>query len=166
MCISQSLRQDRCDKDSIHLSLAFMHIPIPEYADISLVVRGGKRREPTEGPSLNSRFYDALTQEGILVLACGHDHVNDFCALQLPNEPQQGGDKYYGPWLCYGGASGFGGYCSYGKTRYHRRMRVFELDTRTGGIKTWKRVECATEKIDELDLVDSGKVIDPFLPMI
>jgi hypothetical protein len=65
----------------------------------------------------------------------------------------------HGPWLCYGGGSGFGGYCSYGDKRYHRRTRVFELDTRTGGIKTWKRVEYARERIDELDLVDSGKVV-------
>jgi hypothetical protein len=60
-----------------------------------------------------------------------------------------------------GGGSGFGGYCSYGDKRYHPRTRVFELDTRTGGIKTWKRVEYARERIDELDLVDSGKVVDP-----
>ncbi|KIN03456.1 hypothetical protein OIDMADRAFT_102029 [Oidiodendron maius Zn] len=156
---SQALRQDRHEKDN-HLSLAFIHIPIPEYADSDLIVRGGKRREPTEGPSFNSHFYDALTQEGIAVLGCGHDHVNDFCALRPPKDSQQDGDKLHGPWLCYGGGSGFGGYCSYGDKRYHRRTRVFELDTRTGGIKTWKRVEYAKERIDELDLVDSGKVVD------
>src|ERR1700709_63151 len=39
---SQALRRDCCDKDNNHLSLAFMHIPIPEYADSNLIVRGGK----------------------------------------------------------------------------------------------------------------------------
>ena len=151
----------RCDRKDNHLSLAFIHIPIPEYADSDLILRGGKRREPTEGPSFNFHFYDALPQEGIAVLGCGHDHVNDFCALRPPKDSQQDSDKLHGPWLCYGGGSGFGGYCSYGDKRYHRRTRVFELDTRTGGIKTWKRVEYAKERIDELDLVDSGKVVDP-----
>jgi hypothetical protein len=89
---SQALRQDRREKDNNHLSLAFMHIPIPEYADSDLIVRGGKRREPTEGPSFNSHFYDALAQEGIAVLGCGHDHVNDFCALRPLKESQQDND--------------------------------------------------------------------------
>jgi hypothetical protein len=40
-------------------------------------------------------------------------------------------------------------------------MRIFELDTRIGGIKTWKRVEYPRERVDEIDIVDSGKVIDP-----
>lgn len=122
---SQGLRQDRAEKDDTHLSLAFMHIPIPEYADSDLIVRCGKRREPTEGPSVNSHFYDALAQQGIAVLSCGHDHVNDFCALQSPRYTQQSCGKPLGPWLCYGGGSGFGGYCSYGDERYHRRARVF-----------------------------------------
>ena len=160
-CTSQALRQDRHEKDNHHLSLAFIHIPIPEYADSDLIVRGGKRREPTEGPSFNSHFYDALVQEGIAVLSCGHDHVNDFGALRPPKESQQDGGKSYGPWLCYGGCSGFGGYCSYDDKGHHRRTRVFELDTRTGGIKTWKRVEYASKRIDELDVLSGGKVVDP-----
>lgn len=157
---SRALRHDRGEEDNTHLSLAFMHIPVPEYADNDLILRGGKRREPTEGPSFNTHFYDALAQEAIAVLGCGHDHVNDFCALRPPKESQQDDNNPHGPWLCYGGVSGFGGYCSYGDKRYHRRTRVFELDTKTGGIKTWKRIEYAKERIDELDLVESGKVVD------
>jgi hypothetical protein len=65
---SQSLRKarDKDDNDSrFHLSLAFSHIPIPEYGDRTLIIRAGHRREPTEGPSFNSHFYDALAKEGI-----------------------------------------------------------------------------------------------------
>jgi hypothetical protein len=158
---SQALQHGLPEEDSNHLSLVFMHIPIPEYADSDLIARGGKRREPTEGPSFNSHFYDALAQRAIGVLSCGHDHVNDFCALRPPKESQQNGGKLHGPWLCYGGGCGFGGYCSYGDERYHRRTRVFELDTRTGGIKTWKRIEYARERIDELNLIARGRVVDP-----
>ena len=128
----------------------------------ALSIHNGHRREPTEGPSFNSHFYDALVKGGISALGCGHDHVNDFCAL-LPQQTQQDDDKapQPGPWLCYGGGSGFGGYCSYGRKRFHRRSRVWELDTSTGSLKTWKRVEYAMDRVDELALVECGAVVDP-----
>ncbi|KAK0111482.1 purple acid phosphatase [Cadophora gregata] len=158
---SQRLKKEH-DGDGNHLSLAFLHIPVPEYGDRSLITRGGKRREPTEGPSFNSHFYDALIREDISALACGHDHVNDFCAL-LPrkqDDPLQDA-SHLGPWLCYGGGSGFGGYCSYGRKRFHRRTRVWEIDTSCGDLKTYKRLEYSEEKIDELVLVEGGKVVCP-----
>ena len=141
-----------------HMSIVFLHIPLPEFGDCHLSIRNGRRREPTESPSFNSHFYDALVSRGVSALGCGHDHVNDFCAL-LPRKQQDGNESRSGPWLCYGGGSGFGGYCSYGKQRFHRRMRVWELDTNVG-LKTWKRVEYATNKVDELNLVERGVVID------
>lgn len=162
---SQELRKAR-EKDNnhnrFHSSLAFLHIPLPEYADSDLPIMGGQRREPTEGPSVNSHLYEALANEGIAAVGCGHDHVNDFCGL-LPQQGQQDGNKtsQLGPWLCYAGGSGFGGYCSYGENRYHRRMRVWEFHTKTGIIRTWKRVEYAEDRIDELVLVESGQVVAP-----
>ena len=161
---SQEQRKAREEDQSSnlsHLSLAFLHIPLPEFGDRHLSIRNGHRREPTEGPAQNSHFYDALVKEGIAALGCGHDHVNDFCAL-LPQETQQAKDitAWPGPWLCHAGGSGFGGYCSYGKKRYHRRMRVWELDTDTGSVKTWKRVEYAMDRVGELVLVKNGAVVD------
>ncbi|KAM7209849.1 Metallo-dependent phosphatase [Rhypophila decipiens] len=153
--------------DHFHLSLAFLHIPLPEFGDRRLCIRGGQRREPSESPSFNSHFYEALAREGIAALGCGHDHVNDFCALlpQQQEETKQDGDSTPQPqpslWLCYGGGSGFGGYCSYGGLRFHRRTRVWELDTSTRSLKTWKRVEYAMGRVDELVLVESGAVVDP-----
>lgn len=163
--ISQAQRRARGkddDDNCFHLSLAFLHIPLPEFRDPRLSIRNGHRREPSETPSFNSHFYDALVKEGISALGCGHDHVNDFCAL-LPQQTQQDGDKIPqpGPWLCYGGCSGFGAYCSYGGMRFHRGMRVWELDTSTGSLKTWKRVEYAMDRVDELVLVESGSVVNP-----
>lgn len=156
---SQALRKAREDNDShnhFHVSLAFMHIPLPEYADPNLIIRGGHRREPTEGPSFNSHFYDTLSKEGVAALGCGHDHVNDFCALQ----PQDiSNPLQLGPWLCYGGGTGFGGYCSYGDKRYRRRSRVWELDTNARSLKTWKRVEYEGERVDELVLVGGAAVV-------
>ena len=165
-CTSQALRKAREKNESgngLHLSLAFMHIPLPEYADSNIIIKGGHRREPTEGPSFNSHFYNALAKEGIAAVGCGHDHVNDFCALlpqQKYEESQHAKEQFsIGPWLCYGGGSGFGGYGSYDGKRHHRRLRVWELDTSTGGIKTWKRVEYVHERVDELVLVESGSIV-------
>lgn len=146
-----------------YMSLAFLHIPLPEFGDRRLRIHNGHRREPSESPSINSHFYDALVRGGISALGCGHDHVNDFCAL-LPQQTQQDDDKPLqpaGPWLCYGGGSGFGGYCSYGGMRFHRRARVWELDTSAGSLRTWKRVEYAMDRVDELVLVEGGAVVDP-----
>lgn len=162
---SQSLRKAREEDDHnrIHLSLAFMHIPLPEYGHDDLIIKGGRRREPTEGPSLNTHFYNALVKEGVVAVGCGHDHVNDFCGLrpQRGEESHDGETSRLGPWLCYGGGTGFGGYCSYDKIRYHRRVRVWALNTSTGTIRTWKRVEYARERVDELALVENGAVIPP-----
>ncbi|KAK4232971.1 Metallo-dependent phosphatase [Achaetomium macrosporum] len=165
---AQRSAREKGDNDNrFHLSLAFLHIPLPEFGDRRLSIRNGHRREPSETPSFNSHFYDALVKGGISALGCGHDHVNDFCAL-LPHQTQQDGDTtpQPGPWLCYGGGSGFGGYCSYGGMRFHRRTRVWELDTSTGSLKTWKRVEYAMDRVDELVLVESGAVVDPLGKMM
>lgn len=154
------VREEDNNNHHFHLSLAFLHIPLPEFGDRHLSIRNGCRREPSESPSFNSHFYDALVKEGVSALGCGHDHVNDFCAL-LSQQPQQDGDELpqLGPWLCYGGGTGFGGYCSYDGMRFHRRTRVWELDTRTGSLKTWKRVEYAMDIVDKLVLVEGGAVV-------
>lgn len=157
--------QAHAKDDSDHLfdlSLCFFHIPLPEFGDLHLSIHNGTRNEPSETPSFNSHFYDALAKRGVSALSCGHDHVNDFCAL-LPQKTQQDGKKspHPGPWLCYGGGSGFGGYCSYGGERFHRRARVWEVDTRIGGLKTWKRVEYAVDRVDEMLLVERGAVLAP-----
>ncbi|CZS92384.1 related to DCR2 Dosage-dependent positive regulator of the G1/S phase transition by controlling the timing of START [Rhynchosporium agropyri] len=157
----QSARQINNNGQRFYISLAFLHIPLPEFKDRHLRIYNGHRWEPTECPSSNSHFYDALVRGGISALGCGHDHVNDFCAL-LPQQTQQDSDKapYPGPWLCYSGGSGFGGYCSYGRKRFHRRMRVWEVNASNGSLKTWKRVEYSIDRVDEISLVESGAVVD------
>jgi hypothetical protein len=131
---SQDLREERADPHP-HTTLVFFHIPIPEVTEDDRIIKvGGERGEPTEGPSINTHFYDALAQECVAAVSFGHDHVNDFCA-SLKSEDD---GAPYGPWLCYGVGSGFGGYGSHGGKRYHRRMRVWELNVADGSIKTWK----------------------------
>lgn len=156
---SQSLRK----KDShrhyakIHMDLAFIHIPLPEYG-----IRGqelvGNWKERITAPTFNSHFKDALVEEGVLAISCGHDHVNDYCAMA--KDEKTGKPEL---WMCYAGGSGFGGYGGY--NGFVRRARVFSIDANEGRIRTWKRVEWGeTEKrIDEQIIVDAGKVVEETL---
>jgi protein subunit release factor B len=64
--------------------------------------------------------------------------------------------------MCYAGAAGFGGYAGYGG--FHRKIRIFDFDMNEARITTWKRVEWGEDvnkKIDELILVDAGRVTAP-----
>ncbi|KAF2651248.1 phosphoesteras-like protein [Lophiostoma macrostomum CBS 122681] len=137
----------------IHLDMAFLHIPLPEYGD-----RGAEHKgawlEGITAPGFNTHFKDALVEEGVKVVSCGHDHVNDYCLLSK-NQRTAEGDL----WMCYAGGSGFGGYGGYGG--YHRRVRVFDVDANEARISTWKRLEYGdiASRIDEQVIVDAGKVV-------
>ncbi|EGP92254.1 unnamed protein product [Zymoseptoria tritici ST99CH_1A5] len=172
---SQELKRSRAHikYSHIHMDMAFIHIPLPEYAEKANIRAGGEWKEGVTAPGYNSHFYDALHEEGVVSVGCGHDHVNDYCMLK-PNTltPRVADDQYVhhgdkparrGPWMCYAGGSGFGGYAGYGG--FHRRVRVWEVDTNAGRLETWKRVECCGEetkkRIDELVLVEGGTVVEP-----
>ena len=68
--------------------------------------------------------------------------------------------SWRGPWLCYGGAAGFGGYGVYGGKHFQRRVRVFDCRTDTGAITTWLRVHLEEDRVDELTLVDRGAIFN------
>ena len=167
---SQALCKAREDAGAAsfpHTSLVFQHIPLPEFSDPELIIHAGQRGEPTEGPSQNTYFYDALVGAGVAAIGCGHDHVNDFCAL-LPEVWRKKDKGKAGPWLCYCGCAGFGAYCLWGGKRYWRRARVWELDVKkndgkdkkSGLLRTWTRVEYQQERVDELVLVEDGVVTE------
>lgn len=139
----------------LHMDMAFIHIPLPEYGtkDQDIV---GAWKEGITAPKFNSGFKQALVEEGVLAVSCGHDHVNDYCAMS--KDPKSGkGDL----WMCYAGGSGFGGYGGYGG--YMRRARVFNVDVNEARISTWKRVEYGdtAKRVDEQVIVDAGKVVAP-----
>jgi 3',5'-cyclic AMP phosphodiesterase CpdA len=61
-------------------SIAFFHIPIPEYhsalEDSNFI---GTRREYGGHPKLNSGFFTAMREQGdIMATFCGHDHDDDY----------------------------------------------------------------------------------------
>lgn len=152
--VSQSQRDKH--REERDLSIAFFHIPLNEFADDRLKIYSGSRREPTEGPRDNSHFYDALVQERISAVCCGHDHGNDFCAL-LQQAPEHG-VSIPGPWLCHAGGCGFGGYGSYGGKGFHRRVRILEINAKNKTLETWKHVEWSSEQVDKMCLAKGGLV--------
>ena len=136
-----------------HMDMAFIHIPLPEYRFVDdIVATTGSRPENPTAPGFNSGFRDALVEEGVLAVSCGHDHVNDYCSLS------KSADGKPELWMCYAGGSGFGGYGGYGG--YHRRVRVFDFDMNEARVVTWKRLEYGdTEKqLDRTIIIESGRV--------
>ncbi|KAL8842667.1 MAG: hypothetical protein Q9170_000442 [Blastenia crenularia] len=150
----------------IHMSMAFIHIPLPEYRqEGDIVQESGTFAERPTAPGFNSGFKKALVEEGVLAVSCGHDHVNDYCAL-AKGEASDAKDKKPELWMCYAGGAGFGGYGGYSDViegGYHRRVRVFEFDMDEAKIRTWKRLEYGDtgKKVDEVLIAEGGKVVAP-----
>lgn len=112
-------------------SLAFFHIPLPEYnqaaADESCFLLGA-RKEKACAPQINTGMFSAmLHQKDIMGTFVGHDHINDYVAY------------WKGILLCYGRFTG-------GNTVYNglpggNGARVIELNEGERGFKTWIRLK-------------------------
>ncbi|TVY26351.1 Phosphatase [Lachnellula hyalina] len=149
---AQDLKKAHQGYTHIHMDLAFIHIPLPEYNDEALP-RKGAWREGVTAPGFNSGFRDALVEEGVVLVSCGHDHANEYCALSSNENDNPA------LWMCYAGGAGFGGYGGYGG--YHRRIRFFDIDMNEARITTYKRIEYGdTEhRVDEQIIVEGGRAI-------
>lgn len=67
---AQGLKKAHGEYTHVHMDMAFIHIPLPEYRDKSNEVVGAWR-EGVTAPSFNSGFRDALVEEGVLAVSCG-----------------------------------------------------------------------------------------------
>lgn len=114
-------------------SIAFMHIPIPEYAEAitnQTAQLYGIRREPVCCPALNSGLFTAIKEQGdIMGIFCGHDHDNDYAV------------NWYNTLLAYGRFSG-------GNTEYNHLdgngARIIVLKENAYTIHTWIRLARGT----------------------
>ncbi|MFD0674040.1 metallophosphoesterase family protein [Cohnella sp. GCM10027633] len=107
-------------------SLAFMHIPLPEYREVwNSRYCYGRRHEKVNCAPINSGLFAAMMESGaVRGVFCGHDHINDYVG------------ELYGIRLCYGRATG---YATYGRWLYSRGARVIRL--RQGKpFDTWLRL--------------------------
>lgn len=114
-------------------SLAFFHIPLPEYREIwNRSVCFGRRYEKVQSPKLNSGMFAAMVQAGsVMGTFCGHDHINDYSG------------SLYGIQLCYGRATG---YNTYGRWLFSRGARVIRLREDRAGFETWLRLANGDKK--------------------
>jgi len=103
-------------------SLAFFHIPFPEYeAAWSGEQVTGVKEESVECAKINGGMFGAMVQMGdVMGTFVGHDHDNDYCGT------------LHGIRLCYGRATG---YNAYGKLT--RGGRVIELREGQRSFDTW-----------------------------
>lgn len=67
---SAGLKKAHADYSHIHMDLAFIHIPLPEYRQTDNYFKG-EWREGVTAPGFNSGFRDALVEEGVLMVSCG-----------------------------------------------------------------------------------------------
>ncbi|MDR2026971.1 MAG: metallophosphoesterase family protein [Prevotellaceae bacterium] len=109
-------------------ALAFFHIPLNEYADMTLARKkiAGMKNEAECPPAINSGMFLAMRECGdVMATFAGHDHDNDYIG------------KYNGIFLAYGRFSG-------SKTTYTHMTqgaRVIELTAGEKGFKTWIRLK-------------------------
>ncbi|KAI1765897.1 calcineurin-like phosphoesterase [Hypoxylon sp. FL1150] len=152
---SEGLKKKHKEYTHIHMDVAFIHIPLPEYRDSSSPYIG-EWREGVTAPKYNSGFRDALVEQGVVMVSCGHDHANEYCMLSSDEE-----SKKPELWMCYGGGAGFGGYGGYGG--FVRRVRFFDIDMNEARISTYKRLEYGdlSGRIDQQIIVDGGSVVPP-----
>lgn len=138
------------------LSMAFFHIPIPEFGEIAEKPMMGQMREGVASTRYKTDIRTALGNSGVQVVAVGHDHANDYCMLHLHDGDTLEEHKL---WLCYGGGVGEGGYGGYGG--YIRRLRLYELDLQAKTVRTWKRGENDPGALfDEQTVVEAGVVVE------
>ena len=104
------------------LSLAFTHVPVQEYHQITQQIGSQHDTITDSGPG---ELYTALSQRKVTALSVGHDHTNDFC-----------GQINGGIYLCYAGGAG---YTTYGKVGWSRRARMFVVNDNM--IRTYKRLD-------------------------
>ncbi|WP_409342431.1 metallophosphoesterase family protein [Paenibacillus sp. MBLB4367] len=118
-------------------SLAFFHIPLPEYAEVwEKETCYGSKYENVCSSKVNSGLFAAMLENGdVTGTFVGHDHVNDFWG------------ELHGIRLCYGRA---GGYSTYGREGFPRGARVIKLTAGERGFESWLRLENgAVEAQDE-----------------
>ncbi|NHN35193.1 metallophosphoesterase family protein [Paenibacillus agricola] len=109
-------------------SLAFFHIPIPEYNEVwqSKICSGGKQEEVC-CPKVNSGLFTAMVERAdVIGTFCGHDHLNDYWG------------ELHGIRLCYGRVTGENTYPH--EREFPRGARIIRLYEGEPRFDTWIRL--------------------------
>ncbi|MGO4695329.1 metallophosphoesterase family protein [Paenibacillus sp. 2TAB26] len=107
-------------------SLAFFHIPLPEYQEVwDKSECHGEKREEVSCPRINSGLFSAMVEMGdVMGTFAGHDHGNDYSG------------EHHGIRLCYGRSSSY----IIWDTDIPIGARVIELQQGSRTFDTWLRL--------------------------
>jgi len=113
------------------LSLAFLHIPFPEYNDVwNYRTCYGSKYEAVGCPKVNSGLFSAFVEDGtVRGVFAGHDHVNDYWG------------ELHGVNLYYGRATGYNTYGREGFPRGARVVRIRPADGAGPRLESWLRLD-------------------------
>lgn len=67
---AEGLKKAHREYTHVHMDLAFIHIPLPEYREEGNTIVGASK-EGVTAPVFNSGFRDALVEEGVVMVSCG-----------------------------------------------------------------------------------------------
>ncbi|MGN0213294.1 MAG: metallophosphoesterase family protein [Muribaculaceae bacterium] len=141
---TQSAKHTAANGSSPLPSLAFFHIPVPEYAEAAAnpaTLLIGTRKEAPCCPKINTGLFSAmLLNRDVMAMFVGHDHVNDYIC------------NWKGMALAYGRFSG-------GHTEYHdiqgdNGARVIVLTEGARQFNTWIRLRLGNKVINEVKYPD------------
>ena len=128
----------KINKENPIPSLAFFHIPLPEFREaiVDLDARFyGTRKEKVACASRNTGLFNAFKKNGdVMAVIVGHDHLNDYvvCWKEIM--------------LCYGRVTGSRKTSHYNHPDGSNGARVIELTEGERGFESWIRLRTG-EKI-------------------
>nr|WP_211746018.1 metallophosphoesterase family protein [Paenibacillus sp. Marseille-Q4541] len=121
--VAQSKKLTKNNEGVTVPSLAFFHIPLPEYEEVwNTKICYGEKREEITAPRVNSGLFTAMVEMGdVMGTFAGHDHGNDYFG------------ELHGIRLCYGRSSS---YIQWGK-EIEVGARVIQLQEGARTFDTW-----------------------------
>jgi hypothetical protein len=131
-------------------SLAFFHIPVPEFKDAIIDLNArfyGTRKEHVCCPERNTGLFNAFKKNGdVMAVVVGHDHLNDYVVC------------WKDIMLCYGRVTGSKKTSHYNLPDGSNGARVIELTEGERSFESWIRLRTG-EKIKPFkypeDFIDS-----------
>lgn len=114
------------------LSIEFQHLPIQEYRPkTAFAIVGAYNEKGKLKSKTDSQTRQILSDVGVQTMSVGSEHANECCIL---NDGKQ--DELQPLWMCFGGSVGEG---AYNDGKQDRKVRLFDLKSKSNEITTWKR---------------------------